>query len=92
MQDSRHDMEDLQISLRGIAWTMPRKIIEVLFGWEEAKAATSERERWGIVPVCIWWTIWKQEFQMFSKIVATQYRGPSTTALDFFAFGVNGTT
>lgn len=44
MQDGRHAMEDLHQS-QSIARTMPRKIIEVLFGWEEAKAGTSERER-----------------------------------------------
>ncbi|WMV36298.1 hypothetical protein MTR67_029683 [Solanum verrucosum] len=48
------------INLRGIAWTMPSKIADTLFSWEEAGVGAGNRERWRNIPSCIWWTIWKE--------------------------------
>ncbi|XP_060210534.1 uncharacterized protein LOC132637471 [Lycium barbarum] len=48
------------INLRGIAWTMPRKITEALFSWEAAGAGANDINRWKMVPACIWWAIWKE--------------------------------
>ncbi|WMV39084.1 hypothetical protein MTR67_032469 [Solanum verrucosum] len=42
-------MEDF-INLRGIAWTMPNKIGDTLFSWEEAGAGAGNKERWRIIP------------------------------------------
>ena len=39
---------------------MPSKIDETLFSWEEAAVEATNRERWRIVPACIWWTIWRE--------------------------------
>ncbi|WMV09232.1 hypothetical protein MTR67_002617 [Solanum verrucosum] len=39
---------------------MPSKIADTLFSWEEAGAGAGNKERWRIIPSCIWWTIWKE--------------------------------
>ena len=48
------------LNVRGISWSMPSKIDETLFSWEEAAVEATNRERWRIVPACIWWTIWRE--------------------------------
>ena len=39
---------------------MPSKIDETLFSWEEAGIGATNRERWRMTPVCIWWTMWRE--------------------------------
>ncbi|KAG5594760.1 hypothetical protein H5410_035992 [Solanum commersonii] len=46
------------INLRGIAWTMPRNTAEVLACWYRDGNQPRHKERWKIVPACIWWIIW----------------------------------
>ena len=45
------------INLRGIKWTMPRRIQEVLACWNRDCNLSGHKDRWKIVPACIWWTI-----------------------------------
>ena len=45
------------VSLRGISWVMPNKITHLLYSWEEAGVGAADKDRWRIVPACIWWTI-----------------------------------
>ncbi|WMV20471.1 hypothetical protein MTR67_013856 [Solanum verrucosum] len=49
------------LNLRGISWSMPSKIDETLFNWEEAGVGATNRERWRMIPACIWWTIWREK-------------------------------
>ncbi|XP_055800457.1 uncharacterized protein LOC129869915 [Solanum dulcamara] len=48
------------LNLRGISWTMPGKITEAIQSWEEAGVQAKSRDKWRIVPACVWWTIWKE--------------------------------
>ena len=48
------------ISLRGISWSMPYRIKDVIYSWEEAGAEATSRDRWRTVPACIWWTVWRE--------------------------------
>ena len=48
------------ISLRGFAWAMPNKITHLLYSWGEVGVGAADRDRWRIVPACIWWTVWKE--------------------------------
>ncbi|KAG5593621.1 hypothetical protein H5410_034853 [Solanum commersonii] len=40
--------------------TMPRRVTEALYSWEEAGALAKDRTRWRIIPASIWWAIWKE--------------------------------
>jgi len=51
------------INLRGIGWAMPRHTSEVLACWNRDGNQSEHKERWKIVPYCIWWTIWKERNQ-----------------------------
>lgn len=31
-----------------------------LFSWEEAGLGARNRDRWKIIPACMWWTIWRE--------------------------------
>jgi len=48
------------LSLKGISWTMPRKVSEALKSWEEAGVHAKNRNRWRIIPAAIWWSTWKE--------------------------------
>ena len=39
---------------------MPNKITHLLYSWGEVGAGAADRDRWRIVPVCIWWIVWKE--------------------------------
>jgi len=51
------------INRRGITWTMPRNTAEVLACWNRDGNQSGHKERWKIVPACIWWTIWSERNQ-----------------------------
>ena len=48
------------MNLKGISWTMPRRITEALISWEEAGVLAKDRTRWRIIPASIWWATWKE--------------------------------
>ncbi|WMV25041.1 hypothetical protein MTR67_018426 [Solanum verrucosum] len=48
------------LNLKGISWTMPRKVSEALKSWEAAGVNAKDRNRWRIITASIWWTIWKE--------------------------------
>ena len=39
---------------------MRGEINEAIQRWEEAGVQEKNRDRWRIVPGCIWWPIWKE--------------------------------
>ncbi|KAM3246488.1 hypothetical protein P3L10_008255 [Capsicum annuum] len=43
-----------------ISWTMPSKIDDTLFSWDEAGFGARDRSRWRMIPACIWWTSWRE--------------------------------
>ncbi|WMV13212.1 hypothetical protein MTR67_006597 [Solanum verrucosum] len=51
------------INKRGISWSMPGSIKEALACWNRDGNQSGHRERWKIVPACIWWTIWLERNQ-----------------------------
>lgn len=51
------------INLRGIQCLMLGRIKEVLTSWKRDGDHSRQKERWKIVPACIWWTIWKERNQ-----------------------------
>ncbi|WMV42164.1 hypothetical protein MTR67_035549 [Solanum verrucosum] len=51
------------INKRGISWSMPGNIKEALACWNRDGNQSGHRERWKIVPACIWWTIWLERNQ-----------------------------
>ncbi|WMV58755.1 hypothetical protein MTR67_052140 [Solanum verrucosum] len=49
-----HHLWRIFLSLKGISWTMPRKVAEALLCWEEAGVHAKDRGRWRIIPGAIW--------------------------------------
>ncbi|WMV26903.1 hypothetical protein MTR67_020288 [Solanum verrucosum] len=48
---------NLFLRRKSISWSMPGRISEALFSWEEAGTQAKNRSNWRIVPATIWWTI-----------------------------------
>ena len=57
------------INLRGISWTMPGRVSDILKCWNsdtnpsnkkknKKKNPSNQLKRWKIVQACIWWTVW----------------------------------
>ncbi|KAG5598739.1 hypothetical protein H5410_030109, partial [Solanum commersonii] len=46
-------------------WVMPRDTLEVLECWNKCSTQSKQKERWKIIPACIWWTVWKERNQMY---------------------------
>ncbi|WMV14425.1 hypothetical protein MTR67_007810 [Solanum verrucosum] len=44
-------------------WVMPRDTLEVLECWNKYSCQSEQKERWKIIPACIWWTVWKERNQ-----------------------------
>ncbi|CAN4123762.1 unnamed protein product [Withania somnifera] len=48
------------LRLKNISWSVPGRISEALYIWEEAGLQAKNRSNWRIIPATIWWTIWKE--------------------------------
>ncbi|KAG5575987.1 hypothetical protein H5410_056121 [Solanum commersonii] len=55
-----HHLWRIFLSLRGISWTMPRKVAEALLCWEEEGVDAKDKGRWRVIPGSIWWAVWKE--------------------------------
>lgn len=42
---------------------MPGRILDILASWNKEGALPRDKERWRIVPACIWWTVWEERNQ-----------------------------
>ncbi|KAF3653274.1 putative plastid-lipid-associated protein 8, chloroplastic [Capsicum annuum] len=63
--------------------TMPKKTTEAIQSWEEGGAQAKSRDRWRIVPACIWWTIWKERnVRCFDSIENMKIESPPLTAIN----------
>ncbi|KAG5630428.1 hypothetical protein H5410_002145 [Solanum commersonii] len=74
------------INLRGINWTMPRNIKEALACWNRDENQSGHRERWKIVPACIWWSIWMERNQRCFKNKSCSIQNLKLNCLVLFFF------
>ncbi|KAK6796557.1 hypothetical protein RDI58_004258 [Solanum bulbocastanum] len=51
---------DLFINKKGLKWVMPRRVTQTLKIWSSYANISGHRERWKIIPACIWWSTWKE--------------------------------
>ncbi|KAG5624648.1 hypothetical protein H5410_009866 [Solanum commersonii] len=54
------DLWNLFVCILGVNWTMPRTTFEVLTHWQGIGKRGSKEDWWKNIPVCIWWTLWKE--------------------------------
>lgn len=59
-------MENLH-QYEGIELVMPRRIIQTLEVWSRYRNLSIQKERWKIIPTCIWWSVWKEEILVALK-------------------------
>ncbi|WMV40242.1 hypothetical protein MTR67_033627 [Solanum verrucosum] len=74
------------INLRGISWTMPRNIKEALACWNRDGNQSGHRERWKIVPACIWWSIWMERNQRCFKNKSCSMQNLKLNCMALFFF------
>lgn len=80
------------INLRGIQCLMLGRIKEVLTSWKRDGDHSRQKERWKIVPACIWWTIWKERNQRCFEDNHSSIQKLKMSCLMLFYFGVNRST
>jgi len=74
------------INLRGIRWAMPRHTVEALACWNRDGNQSGHKERWKIVPACIWWTIWKERNQRCFENKSISFQSMKMNCLATFYF------
>lgn len=42
---------------------MPQGLTDVLVSWNREGRLSGQKERWRIVPACVWWTKWRERNQ-----------------------------
>ncbi|KAG5617980.1 hypothetical protein H5410_017804 [Solanum commersonii] len=64
----------------GMNWVMPRRVTQTLRIWSSDASIIWRKERWKIIPACIWWFVWKERnlrcFQNKSNSIRTLQFGP----------------
>ncbi|XP_060209407.1 uncharacterized protein LOC132636514 isoform X2 [Lycium barbarum] len=77
------------LNYRGILWTMPSKIVDVLACWNREGNAIQEM-RWKVIPGCIWWTIWEERNQRCFEDKANHFQKIKMKCLGLFYFWCKG--
>lgn len=72
-------------SLKGIRWVKPGCIRGVPSSWIRDGNVTKE-ERWKIVPICIWWSIWNERNNRSFKNVQNSLQDVKKKCLALFYF------
>ncbi|KAG5569606.1 hypothetical protein H5410_059372 [Solanum commersonii] len=49
---------EMFLSKKGLNWVMPRKIDQTLKIWSSYANLSDHKDRWKIIPACIWWAAW----------------------------------
>jgi hypothetical protein len=48
------------LTLFGVEWIMPRKVLELLTSWGTSFGYGPVNEIWRLVPLCLMWCIWRE--------------------------------
>ena len=67
---------------------MSKRAGQALLSWNYEGSGSMDKNRWKIVPVVIWWTIWKVRNSRCFESVSSLCIGLKQTALSLFAIGV----
>ena len=51
---------NLLFSLFGVAWILSYSVKETLLGWHGAFLGKARKKAWQMVPLCIFWSVWKE--------------------------------
>ena len=51
---------DLFFSLIGFFWVFPKTVKDALISWKGSFVGKKRRKIWKSVPLCIFWTVWKE--------------------------------
>ncbi|WMV42981.1 hypothetical protein MTR67_036366 [Solanum verrucosum] len=51
---------EMFLSKKGLNWVMPRKIDQTLKIWSSYANLSDHKDRWKIIPACIWWAAWTE--------------------------------
>uniref|UniRef100_A0A0V0GYF8 Putative ovule protein n=1 Tax=Solanum chacoense TaxID=4108 RepID=A0A0V0GYF8_SOLCH len=68
---------------------MPRHTSEALTRWNREGNLSDHKERWKIVPVCIWWTIWRERNQRCFENKSIPFQSLKLNCLITFFFWCN---
>ncbi|WMV39457.1 hypothetical protein MTR67_032842 [Solanum verrucosum] len=51
---------EMFLSKKDLNWVMPRKIDQTLKIWSSYANLSDHKDRWKIIPACIWWAAWTE--------------------------------
>lgn len=62
------------LALAGVHWVMPNNTKEMLSCWNKGSSPSAQKNRWDLIPACIWWSIWKERNSRCFETRAAQFR------------------
>jgi hypothetical protein len=54
------DLWSYILTLFGVEWVIPRKVLELLASWGAPFGYGPAKEVWQLVPLCLMWCIWRE--------------------------------
>ena len=80
------------INQKDMKKVMPRKVMQTLKLWSSYASITGHKERWKIIPACIWWSMWKERNLRCFQNKSNSIQKIKMNCLVLFLFGVNRST
>ena len=47
-------------ALFGVSWVLSSSVRETLLAWHDSCVGMKRKKAWGVAPLCLFWTIWKE--------------------------------
>lgn len=51
----------------GISWVFPKTVKDAVISWRGSFVGRKRRKTWKLVPLCIFWTLWKERNRIVFK-------------------------
>ena len=70
---------EIVLALFGANWVFPETVKEMLLSWRDPFVGKKRKKIWNSIPLCIFWTVWKE-----INILAFKGGGSSYTEVEKF--------
>ena len=51
--------------LMGACWGFPKTVKEAIYSWKGSFVGKKRKKQWNSIPLCIFWTMWKEKLYSF---------------------------
>ena len=70
---------DLFLAIGGFSWVFPLLVRQTLLAWQGTKAGKKRKKIWMAVPLCLFWTLWRERnMEAFEDVTHSAHRMKTT--------------